>query len=33
MALQVSELRYVTYDARQHFGPLETQRVVRLKLG
>ena len=33
MSLQVSELRYVTYDARQHFGPLETQRVVRLKLG
>jgi 2'-5' RNA ligase len=29
--LQVSQLHYATYDARLHFGPLETRHVVRLE--
>lgn len=31
MSLRVSQLHYATYDPRLHFGPLETQRVVRLE--
>jgi 2'-5' RNA ligase len=31
MSLRISQLHYATYDARLHFGPLETQHVVRLE--
>jgi 2'-5' RNA ligase len=31
MSLRVSQLHYVTYDARLQFGPLETRHVVRLE--
>jgi 2'-5' RNA ligase len=31
VSLRISELHYATYDARLHFGPLETRHVVRLE--
>ncbi len=31
MSLRIDQLHYATYDARLHFGPLETQHVVRLE--
>ena len=31
MSLRVNQLHYATYDARLHFGPLETQRVISLE--
>lgn len=31
MSLRISQLHYVTYDARVHFGPLQTRHVVRLR--
>jgi 2'-5' RNA ligase len=31
MPLRVSQLHYATYDARLHFGPLETQHIVSLE--
>ncbi len=31
MSLRISQLEYATYDARLHFGPLETRYVVRLE--
>ena len=31
MSLRVSQLHYATYDARLHFGPLETQHIVSLE--
>jgi 2'-5' RNA ligase len=33
ISLQVSQLHYATYDARLHFGPLETRHVVSLESG
>jgi 2'-5' RNA ligase len=30
-SLRVDQLHYATYDARLHFGPLETRHVVRLE--
>jgi 2'-5' RNA ligase len=30
-SLRISQLHYATYDARLHFGPLETQHVVSLE--
>jgi 2'-5' RNA ligase len=29
--LQIDQLHYATYDARLHFGPLETQHIVSLE--
>ena len=31
MPLRISQLHYATYDARLHFGPLETRHVVSLE--
>ena len=31
MSLRISQLHYATYDARLHFGSLETRHVVRLE--
>jgi 2'-5' RNA ligase len=31
MSLRISQLHYATYDARLHFGPLETRHVVTLE--
>nr|WP_255482471.1 2'-5' RNA ligase family protein [Rhodanobacter sp. MP7CTX1] len=31
MSLRISQLHYATYDARLHFGPLETQQVISLE--
>jgi len=30
-SLRISQLHYATYDARLHFGPLETRHIVRLE--
>lgn len=30
-SLRINQLEYATYDARLHFGPLETRHVVRLE--
>ena len=31
MSLRISQLHYATYDARLHFGPLETRQIVTLE--
>jgi 2'-5' RNA ligase len=31
MSLRIDQLHYATYDARLHFGPLETQHIVSLE--